>query len=492
MALSPADLLRHAELGLVELHAGRLRDRDISWVSSSDLPDPTPFLVPDQLLLTTGQQFGARPARDRFEEYVQNLRDHGVLGIGFGTEVVRTGTPAGLVEACRRWDMTLVEVPYGTPFLAIIRMVARELERAARERERWALGAIRAISAAAVSRGGVAAVLRELAIRLDARACWFDADGQLVDQYPASAAAGDPAIAAEVRRLLVAGDRAASEIIVGAAATSLQTVGPKGGLAGVLTVSGPRLDRAARSVSATAVALTEVAEAASHRAARTTMALHEACYRMASEGRVDLAERTAGAAGLTLPRMPATVLVAEAQSASALESSAEREARWPDRLVLRSGSRLVIVVAADDAAPVSARIAEWGHAVGTADVATLAEVGIGIARATAAGRRGAAGAVIAWESTPPPASVDDAASLAMARIAPIAVTPEGRLEIEAATAWFDENCNWGAAARRLGIHPHTVRDRVRTLAGRLSMGLDAFEDRARLWAALMAYAMARD
>jgi purine catabolism regulator len=57
-------LLAHRELGLrlltpaTDLPDGAL-DADVSWVHSSDLADPTPFVIPGQVLLTTGTQFGA-------------------------------------------------------------------------------------------------------------------------------------------------------------------------------------------------------------------------------------------------------------------------------------------------------------------------------------------------------------------------------------------------------------------------------------------------
>src|SRR5690606_1991085 len=80
-------------------------------VHRTDLPDPTPFLTEDLVLLTTGTQF-----RDEDDEaidaYVRRLRTRGVAALGFGTEVVREGIPAALAEACRRHGLPLFEVPY--------------------------------------------------------------------------------------------------------------------------------------------------------------------------------------------------------------------------------------------------------------------------------------------------------------------------------------------------------------------------------------------
>ncbi len=78
------------------------------WVHSSDLADPTPFLSEDLALLTTGTQFDR--AID-IDTYVGRLADRGVLGLGFGTEVHRSGIP----EEARR----LVRPHTGMPLFAV-------------------------------------------------------------------------------------------------------------------------------------------------------------------------------------------------------------------------------------------------------------------------------------------------------------------------------------------------------------------------------------
>ncbi|MPS75263.1 MAG: PucR family transcriptional regulator, partial [Microbacterium sp.] len=122
-------LLQRRDLGLTlvsDEHAlpdGAL-DRPLRWVHGSDLADPTPFLSEDLALLTTGTQFDG--AAD-IPSYVGRLADRGVLGLGFGTEVVREGVPDGLVDACRAAGIPLFEVPYRTPFIAVARANAQAL-----------------------------------------------------------------------------------------------------------------------------------------------------------------------------------------------------------------------------------------------------------------------------------------------------------------------------------------------------------------------------
>ena len=73
-------------------------EREIRWVHSSDLADPTPFLSEGLVLLTTGTQF---QGSESYAEYVHRLSVRGVVALGFGTEVVRDGIPPELAAACR-------------------------------------------------------------------------------------------------------------------------------------------------------------------------------------------------------------------------------------------------------------------------------------------------------------------------------------------------------------------------------------------------------
>ncbi|PJI51861.1 hypothetical protein CTI14_52255, partial [Methylobacterium radiotolerans] len=71
-------------------------------------PTPRRTLV----LLTTGTQFDDA---DAIQPYVVRLAERGVLGLGFGTDVHRPGTPEELIAACADQGIPLFEVPYRTP-----------------------------------------------------------------------------------------------------------------------------------------------------------------------------------------------------------------------------------------------------------------------------------------------------------------------------------------------------------------------------------------
>ena len=166
-------------------------DRPLRWVHSSDLADPTPFLSEGLALLTTGTQFqDAADDPSVYADYVRRLSARGVVGLGFGTEVVRAGIPPLLADACRAARMPLFEVPYRTPFIAVARAGAEAIAAQSYARRSWALAAQRAISLAALRPDGLGATLAELARQLDAWVGMFDAAGTLTREHPSRARAG--------------------------------------------------------------------------------------------------------------------------------------------------------------------------------------------------------------------------------------------------------------------------------------------------------------
>ena len=132
--------------------------------------------------------------RDAYRAYVQRLAARGVVGLGFGTEVVRDGIPPALADACRDERMPLFEVPYRTPFIAVARANAEAIAAQAYARRSWALAAQRAIALAALRPDGLGATLAELARQLDTWVGMFDAAGELVREHPIGGLDPDAAV----------------------------------------------------------------------------------------------------------------------------------------------------------------------------------------------------------------------------------------------------------------------------------------------------------
>ncbi|WP_439563605.1 PucR family transcriptional regulator [Microcella sp.] len=223
------------------------RARPWGWVHSSDLADPTPFLSPGDALLTTGTQWASD---DDIEPWVARLAAAGVPAVGFGTEVIRDGTPDALAEACSAHGVALLEVPYRTPFIAVARAVA-DLDAEERyARVRWTLETQRAIAVAALRPTGLAAVVAELARRIGAEAGIVDASGAVLGATPPAT------VLNEALGMLRAGRRAARTVDD----WSLQTVGAATALTGVLAIGpGSVHDDAERAVVTSVVALAGLA-----------------------------------------------------------------------------------------------------------------------------------------------------------------------------------------------------------------------------------------
>ncbi|MFJ5698354.1 PucR family transcriptional regulator [Arthrobacter sp. NPDC093139] len=122
MAISLAALLAVQSLGLKKSGlAETTSHQDIRWVAVTELEDPQRFLNGGELVLTTGLRMRTAPEQRRFVRQVQRA---GAVGIGFGVGLTHDAVPPALVAEANRWGLPVVEVPYGTPFIAISKLVA--------------------------------------------------------------------------------------------------------------------------------------------------------------------------------------------------------------------------------------------------------------------------------------------------------------------------------------------------------------------------------
>jgi hypothetical protein len=113
-----------AELGL-ELSSGQGSAKaHVRWVHITELIDPTPWLKGGELLLTTGIQLDGPKAQ---HELIERLAEHEIAGLGFGTGFAHKKLPVALVNAARKRDFPVFEVPYELPFIAITERVFAQL-----------------------------------------------------------------------------------------------------------------------------------------------------------------------------------------------------------------------------------------------------------------------------------------------------------------------------------------------------------------------------
>lgn len=471
-------------------------DHPVRWVHSSDLADPTPFLSEGLVLLTTGTQFADATPAD-YTAYVGRLIARGVRALGFGTEVVRDGIPAGLVDACAEARMPLFEVPYRTPFIAVARAGAEAIAADAYARRSWSLAAQRAVSLAALRPDGLSATLAELSRQLD---CWvglFDAAGAVRDEHPAGALASPAvdAVAAEVTTMLRRGTRAAGAVRVGDASVTVQTLGRGGHLRGALAIEASDLDHEARSVVTAVVAMAALALEQQDGLGRAIGTFRAGLVQSLSGDDPSLARRAARDLLGPLPTAPVIVAVTPAASnrSTALTEWLERRAqeRRGELFFGRGDDGLVVVV--------PARAREL-----LVEIADRFETVVGCSAPT--GYDGFSGALIQARTardrvtTPGVADFADTARAGLiaalgsegARaVAADALAPlrsydvaQGSALVETLDAWLSNDCSHEATAHALGIHRHTVRARVAQAERVIDRDLSSFAARAELWTAL--------
>lgn len=397
--------------------------RPVGWVHGTELVDPTPFLEGGELLLTTG----LRPLGD---EYVERLVRAGVVGLGFGTGLGHDVVPPALVEAAAGAGLGLVEVPREVPFIAISKAVSKALaadEYAALTRTSEAQ---RALTRAAV-RSGVAGVVRRLGQWISGWVVLLDATGQPVHAHNPRTV---PDLTAEAARLRTAGGLASAAFETGGWHVFLQALGSRArgvlavGTPGPLDPSDLNIVNAAASLLTLALAQNDAVDAA-HRELRTGQ------FRLLLAGLpVD-----------GLPERFRVFLVGEPP---------EQEVFWAEH-----DGQIVVLAEEFD-----------GFASSEVDAA---EVARGLREARQARQAG----IRRFEDLAGRLQLPD--GFADALLQPLDDETRATLKV-----WLAHHGAWDPAATELGVHRHTLRNRVRKAEQALGRSLDSPGLRAELWLAL--------
>jgi purine catabolism regulator len=508
-------LLDRPELGLtlltpLESLPPEALDAAVVWAHSSDLADPAPFLDAGHVLLTTGTQFeraDAAEEADFADAYVRRLIETGIAALGFGTEVIRAGTPDTLVEACARQGLPLFEVPYRTPFIAIARLVADLLAEDAYARQAWALAAQRAISLAALRPDGLSATLGELSHRLDAWVGLVDAAGTLDREAP-DGGLEQPAlgeVVGEARSMLRRGQRASRTLVAGESVgapqrITLQTLGGGGALRGVLAIGdSAELDQAGREVVTSVIALAGLALEQNRDLDRARGHLRTGLLRGILAGDTALAERVASEMWGPLPAAPFRIVIADvpAQHVDRLTELLElRVEERGGRLFFGRDEDTVVVLLEDaDASLADEVAAEFEVPVGLSDAVAADAVALAHEQALRALERAreTKSGVVAFDEISRQGVLaflarTDARAVARATLAPLTEYDEahGTSLLETTRSWLEHGGQFDATAQALGVHRHTVRSRVALAEKLLGRDLSGFHARADLWAALLA------
>ncbi|WP_329554763.1 PucR family transcriptional regulator [Streptomyces sp. NBC_00696] len=173
-----AALLAREDLGLRQIAGPSDPDIAIHWAHTSEMPDPYPYLLGGELLLTAGVHIpDAAGSGTYFDDYVARIVEAGGVALGFGVAPVHDTVPRALVAACDHYDLPLLEVPPPTPFSRVARAVWQLMAQARLAELRRVTEAQQSLAAAASRPDPLPSVLRQLAQRVGGRAVLFGPDG---------------------------------------------------------------------------------------------------------------------------------------------------------------------------------------------------------------------------------------------------------------------------------------------------------------------------
>lgn len=482
MALSLRDLVAQRPLELRVLASEHALDREIAWVHPTELADPTAFLDGGELLLTTGLTIDDVAVTD----YVRRLVAAGVTGVGFGSGLSHAEVPRTLIDAANEQGLPLVEVPHGTPFIAITKAVSAAVaadEYAAVVRTGKGQ---QELTRTALSRRGPGALVRKLARLVDAWTLLLDSSGVVREAAPASARSRAAALRAELPQVR-AGSRLAT---VDGDEVLLQALSTRG--RGFLAVGASAgLDNADRHIVTTAASLLSLSLEQDRAHGESLRGLRSGLAALLLAGQQKLALNTIGTVfgPLSGPPWQVVSLLGRARARAAAMDVLETE--LPQVFAAEHDEGVLVI---GDDVPGVTRLAERisGLYAGVASTADI-EVGYRQAQQAADAARTAGKPVLRYDEHAAGGLLgllEPEAALAFADqvLAPLRDhDAAGRGELlTSLRCWLEHNGHADRAATQLGVHRHTLRNRLAKVTQLIDRDLDSPGVRAELWLALHA------
>lgn len=508
MPVTLAALLRQPGLGLTALTAVDER-REISWVHASELDDPTPYLDGGELLLSVGMWLdttvGHAALSRHATAYVRRLVRAGVVGLGFGVGVRHAEVPMELRAAAEEAGLPLLAVSEQTAFVAVGRSVWEALAVEQHAEATRTFSAQQDLTRAAVS-SGAAGLLRRLAERLDGWALLLDAAGAVRHAAPAGAARRASWLAAELERFRKTSTPVSVTLSVEDEQIALQSLRAGRHNGEFLAVGSPhRLNEAQRTVLNTGASLLTLMLAQTDAMRAAEARLRTAVFELLVDGEPQRAARLAGGLDDGLPAGQVRLLLVEGTARARAELGEQLEGMLGGRdrtlgaerlLYAELGGRLAVLYPA--AGRLRDRVLTAAAAIHGLSAGESTEVGMA---GLAAARREAEQALSAALRTDRQCvSFADigaggllgllagpaAATFAESLLQPLLEhdrTGRGEL-VRSLGSWLEHNGEWDAAAAALGVHRHTLRNRIRRAGALLDRDLGAAATRAELWVAL--------
>jgi PucR family transcriptional regulator, purine catabolism regulatory protein len=494
--LTVAELTADLELGL-ELVAGHSgAGREIEAAAVSELAHPGPWLQGGELLLTIGLLLP--DTTDECRSYLAELDAAGVqaVGLGLGAELPHQRAPERLITAATEIGMPLLTVPDPVPFIAVTKAVFAYRARAERHELEWALQTQRALTAAAVTPGGLLGILaahREATGRT----------GVVVDLLGRVLAESDPVgerLVAQLSGLLASvrgqGLNAAAADIRDGRRRELHALGARR-LRAWLLIDGPAELPVTHHVSGDLVSLLSLELERRHGLNTAQRRGREQVLDRLARATVDdvAAARWLTSVGLSDADLRAAAVAAPDD---ADDLAADLLITLPDALVRVVGETVELAVP---------QVIDLPGVLGTLAANRAAGIGIAVRPgALVVSLRQARSALPASRVQGKHMHAEEIASsrlllntvgaqplqaYAEAVLGPLDAVDRAAELLRGLTAFLEHNGHWGSAASALHVHRHTMRNRIDTVERLTGRRMDSAQDRHELWLALRARDAAR-
>ncbi|WP_309131167.1 helix-turn-helix domain-containing protein [Brevibacterium sp.] len=494
-------------------------DHEFEWLHATDMIDPTPFLGPAEVILTLGWQFPITDSVDPsvsevrvpadklekiYDDYAALVAAHGVIGIGFGSDVVHRGVPRPLVNACSKHSLILFDVPYEISFMDLLQEAARVVQRDQSERQTRSLRAQKAIAHAATRRDGLNATLRETARQLGCGVSLFDSLGHSVItvEAPRGPRVGETEIAPVVRKALTEQLRFCTAQVSDEVEAIVQMLGESTDPTGVLVLTlSEGFDDVSRNVLSSVLALVSVSLEQNQALASLHTTLRQALLQLLLSGNIGMTRHILESVWGPLPvppmvamvgiprRFEVTRILPRLESMTSNDEAPVFYARYQNDLAVLLQAEHVEQVIAHlepfDLVIGRSRCDRWdGLELALEEARKAAEYGI---------RTGKTGAIafsgIWQDGVADLIDASDASHVSRRVLAPLArfdKSNNGEL-ITTLRVWLENHGKLQPAARALDVHRHTLMARLEKIAQLTGSDLDDFQVRANLVLALRYY-----
>ncbi len=192
--LTIRELTDEAGLGLRIVAGARGADLRLEAVYIGDLEDPTPWMIPGSLLLTTGPTFESDP--EAGPRLVRLLKASGAVGIGVAITPHVDEIPPGMIDEAEAVGLPLLRVPPETPFRDITSYIFNALSSRDMHRLRRSLALQNELLRVLMEEHGVEGLVRRLADFVAGDVLLFDSHGNLLVHAPSGSPGANSRLAA--------------------------------------------------------------------------------------------------------------------------------------------------------------------------------------------------------------------------------------------------------------------------------------------------------